>query len=68
MGGGTEVTTDELLAEYESVKEFMRGGGITCTGGEPTLQMDFLTELFRGRKNDQGKRCNGVAGLLEFVV
>ena len=46
VGGGREVTTDELLAEYESVKEFMRGGGITCTGGEPTLQMDFLTELF----------------------
>jgi hypothetical protein len=28
----------------------------------------FLTELFRGRKNDQGKRRNGVACLLEFVV
>ena len=28
----------------------------------------FLTELFRGWKNDQGKRRNGVAGLLEFVV
>ena len=33
---------------------------------DPTVY--FLTELFRGRKNDQGKRCNGVAGLLEFVV
>jgi hypothetical protein len=28
----------------------------------------FLTELFRGRKNDQGKRRNRVACLLEFVV
>jgi hypothetical protein len=28
----------------------------------------FLTEFFRGRKNDQGKRRNGVACLLEFVM
>lgn len=44
--GGTEMTADELLMQYEGVKEFMRGGGITCSGGEPCLQMEFLTELF----------------------
>ncbi|MBR1863771.1 MAG: pyruvate formate lyase-activating protein [Ruminococcus sp.] len=46
VNSGREADTEELLAEYDSVKEFMRGGGITCTGGEPCLQMDFLTELF----------------------
>ena len=28
----------------------------------------FLTEFLRGRKNDQGKRGNGVARLLKFVM
>ncbi|MBR1738967.1 MAG: pyruvate formate lyase-activating protein [Ruminococcus sp.] len=44
--GGRKMTAEELLREYESVREFMRGGGITCTGGEPCLQLGFLTELF----------------------
>ena len=28
----------------------------------------LFTEFLRGRENDQSKRCNGVARLLEFVV
>ena len=50
--GGREVTAEELLAEYDSVKEFLKGGGLTCTGGEPCLQMDFLTELFEKAKSE----------------
>ncbi len=46
FGGGREVTAEELLAEYDSYKEFLKSGGITATGGEPLAQADFLTELF----------------------
>ena len=46
QGKGEKRTADELLEEYDKVKEFMKGGGITCTGGEPLMQLDFLTELF----------------------
>lgn len=46
VGQGTKRTVESLLEEYDSVKEFMKGGGITCTGGEPMLQFEFLTELF----------------------
>lgn len=46
IGQGTKRSVESLLDEYDSVKEFMKGGGITCTGGEPMLQLDFLTELF----------------------
>lgn len=46
FGGGREVTAEELLAEYDSYKEFLKSGGITATGGEPLTQADFLTELF----------------------
>ena len=46
MEGGTEMTVDELLKEYETKKFFYKSGGITATGGEPMVQIDFLTELF----------------------
>lgn len=43
---GTQMTVDEILKEYNTKKEFYKNGGITCTGGEPMMQIDFLTELF----------------------
>ena len=50
IGTGTKRTVESLLAEYDSVKEFMKNGGITCTGGEPLVQIDFVTELFEKAK------------------
>lgn len=49
-GAGTEMTADEILQKADSVREFLRGGGITATGGEPLMQLEFLTELFRKAK------------------
>lgn len=43
------MTTDEILEKYDGVKEFCKGG-ITVTGGEPLLQIDFVTELFQKAK------------------
>ncbi len=40
------MSADEILEQYDGVKEFCHGG-ITVTGGEPMLQMDFVTELFK---------------------
>lgn len=39
------MTVDEILKKYDGVKEFCKGG-ITVSGGEPLLQIDFLTQLF----------------------
>lgn len=50
FGTGKEVTVEELLAEYDSYKEFLRSGGITATGGEPLAQPEFLAELFSQAK------------------
>ena len=52
INAGTEVTVEELLERYERNKEFYRKGGITATGGEPLLQIDFLIELFRKAKKN----------------
>lgn len=41
-----KMSVEDILDEYEGVKEFCHGG-MTVTGGEPMAQMDFVTELFR---------------------
>ena len=48
-GINKQLSADEILKQYESVKEFCRGG-ITVTGGEPLMQIDFVTELFKASK------------------
>ena len=46
----TPMTVDEILEKYDSVKEFLKNGGLTVTGGEPLAQIEFVTELFRRAK------------------
>ena len=47
---GQQMSVDEILKMYESKSEFYKKGGITCTGGEPLLQAEFVTELFKKLK------------------
>ena len=42
----TKMSVDEIMEQYEGVKEFC-AGGITVTGGEPMCQMEFVTALFK---------------------
>jgi pyruvate formate lyase activating enzyme len=37
-------------------------GGITCSGGEPLLQIEFLTELFKACKKENISTCLDTAG------
>ena len=63
IGTGTKRTVESLLAEYDSVKEFMKNGGITCTGGEPLVQIDFVTELFEKAKENGIHTCLDSSGI-----
>lgn len=49
-------TIDDILAEIEPYVPFYKrsGGGITVTGGEPTLQAPFVAELFEKCKERWG--------------
>lgn len=44
------MSADEILQKAYSVREFIRSGGITATGGEPLMQPEFLLELFKKAK------------------
>ena len=46
VGTGQRRSAESLIRDYERNKEFYRRGGITVTGGEALLQIDFLLELF----------------------
>ena len=60
---GRQVTADELLAEYDHNKAFYRNGGLTVSGGEPLLQIDFLLELFEKAKARGIHTCIDTSGV-----
>ena len=64
FSGGEERSADELLKEYDSYKEFLKSGGVTATGGEPTAQPEFLGELFRKAKEKGIHTCLDTSGAL----
>lgn len=60
---GQRMTAEALLAKYDRNKEFTKSGGITATGGEPMLQMAFLTELFQKAKDRSIHTCLDTSGI-----
>lgn len=62
--GGEEHTAEDLLKQYDSLKHFYANGGITATGGEPLMQIDFLTELFEKAKEKGIHTCLDTSGVI----
>ncbi len=55
---GTEYTADELLDKAERYRSYWGDqGGITASGGEPLMQLDFLLELFEKAKQRGINTC-----------
>ncbi len=50
VGGADEYESDEVVEKILKYKSYIKNGGVTVTGGEPLLQIDFVTELFRKLK------------------
>ncbi len=51
--GGQEMTADALLQRALRYRSYWRnGGGITVSGGEPLLQIDFLAEFLKKAKGE----------------
>lgn len=59
-----QMTVDEIMKKYDGVKEFVHSGGITVTGGEPLLQIDFVTELFKTAKERKIHTALDTSGIL----
>ena len=64
IGCGRTVTPDDILAEYRKNRAFYSRGGITATGGEPLMQIPFLTELFTKAKAEGIHTCIDTSGIV----
>ncbi len=57
-GGGREVSAEDAVKEALKYKSYFgQKGGVTATGGEPMLQLPFLTELFSRLKEKGVHTC-----------
>lgn len=63
-GTGEQMTPEELIEQYEKNKAFYSTGGITVTGGEPLMQIDFLMELFTLAKQKGIHTCVDTSGIM----
>lgn len=52
VNSGKKVSVNELIKEIQNYKTYIdsSGGGVTVSGGEPLLQAEFVTELFKELK------------------
>lgn len=62
--GGEEHTAEDLLEQFESLRPFYTNGGITATGGEPLMQIDFLIDLFEKAKARRINTCLDTSGII----
>lgn len=63
LNSGNIMTVDEIWAQFERNREFYSNGGITATGGEPLLQLPFLTALFSRAKENGVHTCLDTSGI-----
>ncbi len=61
-GAGENVTANSIIEEYEKNRPFYSRGGITVTGGEPLMQLDFVTELFSLARERRIHTCIDTSG------
>ncbi len=63
-GVNHKMSIDEILSKYDSVKEFLKNGGLTVSGGEALLQIDFITQLFKKAKEKNIHTALDTSGIL----
>lgn len=63
MNAGTLMEPAEIIEQYERNVSFYKNGGITVTGGEPLMQVDFLIDLFTLAKEKNIHTCIDSSGI-----
>lgn len=63
MNTGDRRSAQSLIADYERNKAFYAKGGITVSGGEALMQLDFLLELFGLAKQKGIHTCLDTSGV-----
>ncbi len=65
FGKGEQYTSDEILQNLLKYKEYFGElGGITLSGGEPIMQSEFATEVFKKCKQNGINTCLDTSGCI----
>ncbi len=59
---GKIMTSNEILEDYEKYRSYLRHGGLTVSGGDPIVQIEFVTELFESAKKTGIHTCLDTSG------
>lgn len=62
--GGTMLSAEELIDRFLRNASYYKNGGITVSGGEPLLQAEFVTELFRLAREEGIHTCLDTSGVV----
>lgn len=66
--GGQERSLEDILKQVEKYKNYiMPEGGVTVTGGEPLLQVDFLIQFFKELKERGINTCIDTSGMVPIT-
>ena len=57
------MNVNDILEDYSKCSHFFQNGGITVTGGEPLLQIEFIIELFTEAKKRGIHTCVDTSGI-----
>ncbi len=65
MQTGTDYSVEQLLDQIRKYKHYFgTDGGVTVSGGEPLVQIDFVTKLFKILKAENIHTCIDTSGVL----
>lgn len=65
INGGTEYSADEIVENVLKYREYFGiDGGITLSGGEPLMQIEFATEVFKKCKEKGINTCIDTSGCI----
>lgn len=63
FSAGTMMEPEYIYEQYLRNEPFYKGGGLTVTGGEPLMQVDFLIDLFTIFKEHNVHTCIDTSGI-----
>ncbi len=65
INAGKDYSVEQLLSEIRKYKHYFgNNGGVTISGGEPLVQIDFVIKLFKVLKAEKIHTCIDTSGVL----
>ena len=65
VGTGKEMSVEDLVSQIKKYKNYFGdNGGVTVSGGEPLMQIDFVIDLFKRLKQEDIHTCIDTSGVL----